>query len=58
MADAPRSERGGGNPVEVQILSPAPAEVVKWQTRRSQKPVGMSPCGFDSRLRHQQAPVA
>lgn len=58
MADAPRSERGGGDPVEVQILSPAPAEVVEWQTRRFQKPVGEIPCEFKSRLRHQQASVA
>ena len=28
------------------------AEVVEWQTRRSQKPVGLHPCGFDSHLRH------
>jgi hypothetical protein len=29
------------------------AEVAEWQTRRSQKPLGKHPCGFESHLRHQ-----
>src|SRR5262245_29859926 len=28
------------------------AEVAEWQTRRSQKPLRATSCGFDSRLRH------
>jgi hypothetical protein len=42
----------------VQIAAPRPilsqicAEVAEWQTRWSQKPLGASPCGFDSHLRH------
>src|SRR5690349_8809218 len=30
------------------------AEVAEWQTRRSQKPLGKHPCGFESHLRHQR----
>src|SRR5262245_47671072 len=37
------------------ILPHKLAEVAEWQTRRSQKPLGATPCGFDSRLRHQLA---
>jgi hypothetical protein len=29
------------------------AEVAEWQTRRSQTPLGATPSGFESRLRHQ-----
>jgi len=29
------------------------AEVAEWQTRRSQKPLRATSCGFDSHLRHQ-----
>src|SRR5260370_18292698 len=29
------------------------AEVAEWQTRRSQKPMRATSCGFDSRSRHQ-----
>ncbi len=29
------------------------AEVVEWQTRTFEGRVGVSPCGFKSRLRHQ-----
>src|SRR5229473_3189470 len=31
------------------------AEVAEWQTRRSQKPMRATSCGFDSRSRHQAA---
>ena len=29
------------------------AEVVEWQTRRTQNPLVVIPCGFKSHLRHQ-----
>ncbi len=29
------------------------AEVVEWQTRRTQNPLMATSCGFKSRLRHQ-----
>src|SRR6266511_5174673 len=32
------------------------AEVAEWQTRRSQKPLRATSCGFDSHLRHQPSP--
>ena len=32
------------------------AEVVEWQTRTFEGRVGVSPCGFKSRLRHQHPP--
>ena len=33
------------------------AEVVKWQTRWTQNPVGATQCGFKSRLRHQRKAI-
>ena len=30
------------------------AEVVEWQTRRTQNPLVVIPCGFKSHLRHQE----
>ena len=30
------------------------AEVVEWQTRRTQNPLVVIPCGFKSHLRHQK----
>ena len=35
------------------ISVPTQAEVAEWQTRRSQTPLGETPCRFDSDLRHQ-----
>ena len=33
MADAPALEAGGGNPVEVQVLSPAPEQMMSHAPR-------------------------
>ncbi len=37
-------------------LSQRDAEVVEWQTRRTQNPLLETTCGFKSHLRHQEKP--
>ncbi len=45
---------GGSNPLApTKLLKTEEAEVAEWQTRRSQKPLMVTSCGFDSHLRHQ-----
>ena len=38
----------------IKLLKIAYAEVVEWQTRRTQNPMVAIPCGFKSHLRHQK----
>src|SRR5579859_5754065 len=49
---APWVPVNGGGHHSASLAPRSEAEVAEWQTRRSQKPLGATPCGFDSRPRH------